>query len=456
MRSSIGLLALSVLAAACNAAPSFNLDRPPPDPNPGFPDAQVAGGDAGPGGPTWYQDIQPIVAARCQQCHNNPLVGGAPFALLTYEDTQRMWGTGVQAPVHQLMAARIEAAAGRMPPAGQTPLTEAERMLIRRWSIAGAPAGERTGDADGGVPPDGGATRLPWANGGSSPDAGPGARWIDTFAHAPGALARPFEARAASTLYECFSFTIPETGATDEYAVRFEPIFDNAPNVHHTFVFHNTNAPRPDYFNCANEPLLVGPRVMSGWFPGRGIDETPPGVGIRVQPGQQLILQVHYDSVPVGGIDDMSGVRVLLVDEPGLQDSGEFWSGNIWTTPQNGATVTIQGTCTLTTDTTIYRAVPHMHTRGRRIWFEVRRRGAATWDNLITVDPWDFHNQVTYALTGTVSEFHAGDQLRTTCEYESLGDPVGFGIGSADEMCLTMLNHYPLVYAQNGCIEYGP
>lgn len=37
---------------------------------------------------TWC-DVAPILEARCQRCHSDPPDNGAPFPLVTYDDTQR-------------------------------------------------------------------------------------------------------------------------------------------------------------------------------------------------------------------------------------------------------------------------------------------------------------------------------------------------------------------------------
>jgi hypothetical protein len=50
-----------------------------------------SGADAGEtqteAGLTWC-DVEPILEAHCQRCHTDPPANGAPFPLLTYEDTQ--------------------------------------------------------------------------------------------------------------------------------------------------------------------------------------------------------------------------------------------------------------------------------------------------------------------------------------------------------------------------------
>lgn len=36
-----------------------------------------------------YCDVAPILASKCQRCHQNPTAHGAPFPLLAYDDTQQ-------------------------------------------------------------------------------------------------------------------------------------------------------------------------------------------------------------------------------------------------------------------------------------------------------------------------------------------------------------------------------
>ena len=119
---------------------------------PGAPD----GGDAGPV-PTWFEDIQPIMAASCvSSCHgaDTSNSGVTSFRLDYYAPEDG----GV--PGAQAMAARIQARAyvfQDMPPPGSpVPMpTAQERERIARWAREGAPlcadAGTEVVPGDGGV-----------------------------------------------------------------------------------------------------------------------------------------------------------------------------------------------------------------------------------------------------------------------------------------------------------------
>src|SRR5262245_2876107 len=55
----------------------------------GFALARGSGADPPPADPSLtYCDAEPILANKCQRCHDEPTRNGAPFPLLTYADTQ--------------------------------------------------------------------------------------------------------------------------------------------------------------------------------------------------------------------------------------------------------------------------------------------------------------------------------------------------------------------------------
>ena len=97
-----------------------------------------AGAAAKPAAFTYHKDIAPILLAQCAPCHRPGEAG--PFPLLTYDDARKH-------------ASQIAAVAQKryMPPwlpasgfgnfAGERRLTEAQIATIERWVRAGAPAG---------------------------------------------------------------------------------------------------------------------------------------------------------------------------------------------------------------------------------------------------------------------------------------------------------------------------
>lgn len=424
-------------------------------------DAGVLGNpaDGGFGAYFWWQDVEPIVSAKCQLCHADPPQFTAPRPLVTYAHTQVR--TGLGQPVHEEMVRRIFARQMRMPPPSQPQLTEQEREIIRVWSANGAPEGTRPADA--GLAPDAAtiadATPSAGDTGVLTQDAGPApvdagsisgsdagvspGRRFEVTASRPGG-GGPYELPVTDTNYKCWSFSIPAGGGPDEHIVRFEHIIDNTVNLHHMLLFVNRNADAdPGPFGCGNLPLTWD--MISGWAPGRQPEVLPQGVGVAIEEGTQLVLQVHYDDVRQQNVTDGSGIRVITTHQAGLTPAGIMWAGGVWVGSINGSNVRRRGTCTIRTPVTIFQNFPHMHQLGLRITLEVQRGGSGPWDLLTEVPAWDFEDQPNVSIPAMEQQLDTGDKLRTTCWWDTQGRNVSFGESTSDEMCFNFIYHYPLV-----------
>lgn len=92
-----------------------------------------------------FCDVLPILQSKCQRCHQNPAQNGAPFALLTYADTQVAAPTPEkpQRKRYEQMRAAVES--GVMPDRSQnldppvSDLTCEEKATLLAWLRAGAP-----------------------------------------------------------------------------------------------------------------------------------------------------------------------------------------------------------------------------------------------------------------------------------------------------------------------------
>jgi uncharacterized membrane protein len=82
-----------------------------------------------------------VLRDKCQRCHQEPTLNGAPFALLTYDDTQVVDRKGV--PRYQRMMAAIDS--DYMPPTflelepAVEPLAESERATLLDWLASDPP-----------------------------------------------------------------------------------------------------------------------------------------------------------------------------------------------------------------------------------------------------------------------------------------------------------------------------
>ena len=79
-------------------------------------------------------DVDAVLEAKCRRCHTEPQANGAPFPLLTWEDTQ---GTYVGKPIYVRMQNAIET--GFMPFTALTldppveDLTQQEKDTLLAW-----------------------------------------------------------------------------------------------------------------------------------------------------------------------------------------------------------------------------------------------------------------------------------------------------------------------------------
>jgi hypothetical protein len=394
------------------------------------------------------------VHAKCILCHANPPQFGAPRSLADWSDTQRTNTFGT--PIHELMVFRIIAPQNAMPPPGQPQLSEEEKAILRLWSEQGAPEGTPPHDAgveaDSGVAGDDAGDNTPDAT--EPMDAGvpPGmGRTLEVLAHAANSTNR-FDIPVANTQYLCWSLTVPATMMAEEHAVVFEPVIDNTAHLHHLLLFKNAEGNAQDGpFECGSWDLSWD--LVGGWAPGRGTEIMPAGAGVRLEPGMQLVVQAHYDSVTAAGQQDQSGFRVVTTDAPGLVDAGMLWSGVSWLQAINGANVDKVGTCTINTPITIFSAFPHMHQLGTKITLEVRRMGQPGWTTLVDIDPWSFNDQPNIPIDPAEQMINPGDELRTHCWWNTQGNNVPFGEASDDEMCFNFIYHYPLLSNAYTCWE---
>jgi uncharacterized membrane protein len=90
--------------------------------------------------PSWCA-IEAILQLKCQRCHQRPTAHGAPFSLLTYDDTQVQDSKGK--PRFAQIASDVESE--YMPPQfieldpAVAPLSAHERTTLLDWCAQGAP-----------------------------------------------------------------------------------------------------------------------------------------------------------------------------------------------------------------------------------------------------------------------------------------------------------------------------
>ncbi|RMG20097.1 MAG: hypothetical protein D6729_03575 [Deltaproteobacteria bacterium] len=396
------------LTAACGPAP------------PDTPD----GGDAGAAPVTWYGDVLPVLEAHCLGCHR---VGGASFPLGTYEEA---------APLATTLADAAQS--GRMPPwppseaceplAHARTMSRAERATLRAWIRDGLQRGDPS------------TTQL-------APPPPPGLPRTDLVLD-PGVEYTPNPTEGDDD-YRCF---VVEPGlAQDRDMIGLEVVPGQPGLVHHLLAFQADpalareadDAEAGPGWTCFGGPgtkagVLSTPEVIAAWAPGGSAVTLPDGTGITLRAGKVVVLQVHYNLEFAPPAPDRTVVKVMLSEErvprpaifAPIADLGLYIPAGA-TGREAGAVRTTNG------EARIHGLFPHMHLLGRKIRVDLRPRDGSP-RCLIDIPEWDFNWQGMYFFADPSGiRVVPPDEVVLTCTYDNPGpDPVTWGDGSRDEMCL--------------------
>ncbi len=400
--------------------------------------------------PTWSSDVRDIVASNCVGCHVED--GSAPFPMQTAEQV---------AAISDLALAAMER--GSMPPWMPDPdcqnfeneriLAERDRETFAAWVAAGSPAGAPT---------------EPLAPTVVSLEADQSALPLEPYT--------PSYADAPDD-YHCFvlDLDVPET-----VYLSGTQVVPGSAAVHHVLVYAlvgeqivemeeaDAREPGPGY-TCFGGPLpsqgnvssLSGftsgfPNQIAAWVPGMEPVVLADDLGIRVDAGSKLVMQVHYSAAADEPTPDQTRLDLALHAEPParLATTRPFAITNL-DIPAGDPAAAFSSTITNWSDQpVVLRALTaHMHLLGASQTLEVVRADGVR-ECALDIPDWDFSWQQSYALPPDAPLTLApGDGLSLTCVYDNSAEnqplvagvqqeprDVAWGDGSLDEMCLAYLS----------------
>jgi Copper type II ascorbate-dependent monooxygenase, C-terminal domain len=238
-----------------------------------------------------------------------------------------------------------------------------------------------------------------------------------------------------------------------------------------------------------------GETFIGGWAPGSKETLVAGIAGFHVEPGSQIVLQVHYNLLATGGQSgplDQSSVRLRLMpgtaavtpltavllpapielpctpEESGpLCDRDKAIDDLVARTGQQARTVvaglgllcgrgsppvagpTQHCDIPIRRDALVYSVAPHMHLLGRSISVELNP-GTPDARMLLDQQAFNFDDQSSVPLSEPV-RVHSGDRVRVTCTHDATLRSqlpelkplqpryVVWGDGTSDEMCLAIL-----------------
>jgi hypothetical protein len=425
------------------------------------PHASIDGGSSKPdveaplpvitGGVTYYQDIRPVVDAKCVRCHVDGTV--APFSLDSYDKLKDKASFALAAIM-----------SGSMPPwmfkdgcndyVGNFSLTPHEKALFKAWVEQSTPAGDAKNPAK---PLDIGEVGL---------------SRVDVKMQIP----EVYTPKTEPDEYRCFPVAWPAKYTTNTFMTGFKAVPGNPRIVHHVEVYYVKKAqvqqaldkdsadPGPGY-TCFGGPGL-GEGTVGGWAPGSPGYDYPTNVGIEIEPGSAMVIQVHYNMQSAGKPEpDQSSVE-FKVDSNAIAGGYDFWTNPTWSSggmriAANNPDVVFNWSSDPTTlnggnffgggkAIMIHTAAIHMHNLGTKGFMYLKRKDG-TRQCLVDLKDWDFHWQGGVRLKNPVL-VQPGDVIEMQCGYDNsaanqpvfqgkqqMSREVNWGENSTDEMCLGIL-----------------
>ena len=377
-------------------------------------------------GLTYYADVAPVIERACTRCHFD---GGV--APVSFSD-----------PANVVALAPLIAQYtrdGYMPPPAPDPacadyvdsermwLTEEEKVLLADWAEAGAPLGD---EADA-LAPLGSWTTAPFD------------------AELQGVSAYTPDFSRGDNAYWCWPVEIGNTETA--FITGTEAIVDFIPEVHHVVLFRDSsgNELPADGRGC-NGLGESGWEYVTGWGPGATAMTFPDGMGLRVEPADRWILQVHYfEGTSVGPDQTAMGLHLAESVETEVYVAPLGPTG--FTIPAGEPDHTAQDRVRWTgPDFHILAIWPHMHVLGSGFDMYINRDdGSETC--VLDQQGWDFHSQATIRLREEIV-LSDGDTLMVRCHWDNTEEnpaqhthppeDVSFGEETENEMCFAFTYGY--------------
>ena len=389
-------------------------------------------------GPTFAHDVLPMLAANCTRCH-----GESALAALDFTDP------AVASAWAPAMVQRIRS--GEMPPPAADPschpyrgsehlqLDPALEPLLVEWIDAGTPIGDLAS-----APP-----VEPWKPAALSRrdvELRPPAAYVPQFVDA--------------NEYRCF--LVDDVEATT-FVTGIETLIDHPRISHHAVLFVDPSGgseasvqdPATRSWACPEVQPEEDWQFLHAWAPSGEAVEFPDGMGMRLEAGSQLVLQMHYFKGPGETPADRPGYALMLADQVEDElfylalgpDSFRIPAGD----PSHTETLELPmeyltyGQFSLD----VYGLMPHMHVLGASYdFFATTPEGDEAC--LSRADDYDFSMQPTYWFDEPV-RVGPSDLLSVSCTWDNsaenprqLSDPprdVTWGENTQEEMC------YALMYA---------
>jgi len=379
--------------------------------------------------PTYYEDVRPVLAARCSFCHTKR--GVAPVPVLdSFESAREAAGK-----------MRLSLQMRDMPPWGAENtglcgrwrdalwLEDQQLRMLEKWTEQPLMGDERLAPpAPPRPPPKFHASGSTLETGGDfRPGLGPAA--YHCF------VAAPVDSRdRIATAFRVVSTEPRSVEQVTVYAL-------DTPEAEEATTRLDAQEPALGY-TCYGTPRFGGARLLTSWTWDSGVSRMPEGFGVRVPGGRKLIVQIHYNPIATG-LDVPTHTRVELeLDDRARLATFLKLGPDALALPPRQTRVEVRAEMVVPRALALLGAAPRMHTLGRTM--QLDRKNGGPWECTGSFDHWNFYRQRLFVLASPV-ELPAGTALRLLCVYDtkSRTDVTRDGESIDDEECAAELLVHP-------------
>jgi hypothetical protein len=223
----------------------------------------------------------------------------------------------------------------------------------------------------------------------------------------------------------------------DVYINGFNALSPNG--THHTVVTMGVPNQNDGVTECDSfenhQNMLFGSGVGTNEF------RFPEGIGVKVEAGKQILLNLHLFNVSDAEMTGTSGTLIKEISVDQMTEVAEaVLMGPVYLSIPPGEHDQ-SGTCTVNDSASIFAIAPHMHQLGRHMTVTAKR---STGEDVVFFDEdYDFEEQLIQTLDRPL-QIGAGDKIEVSCSYMNhTGKTVGWGESSLDEMCFAGIYKYP-------------
>ncbi|REJ65514.1 MAG: tetratricopeptide repeat protein [Planctomycetota bacterium] len=426
--SNTGKLFVGILILAIVAPVTWIAWRGPFTVEPSQPGGDIAELDANVSNPTFARHIAPLMFARCAVCHRPG--EAAPFSLLSYDDVAKR-GEQILEVTRSRYMPPWQPEPGHFQFVGERRLSDAQLAMLAAWVEQGMPEGDRNE-----LPP-----RPEWPDDWQLGEP-------DLVITMPEVYILPAEGQDVFR-----NFVLPIPVATTRYVRAVELRPGNKRIVHHASMFVDRSRSTRLLDKRDPEPGFEGMEVgdarypdghFLGWTPGKTPDPGVPGISWRVDPGADLVLQLHM--LPGGKPEPIQASVGLYFDEEPRTSRRAYTlflkADEQLDIPAGESEFRTSESFRLPIDVEALIIYPHAHYLGKEV-----RAVAALPDGdeleLLRIKDWDFNWQDSYRYQEPVG-LPKGTTISMRWVFDNSADNprnpshppqrVGYGNRSTDEM----------------------